>query len=147
VLEPEWKVLSGAEREEFVRLFGDRLLRAYLGVVRGLLPRDRPPTVRVVAEEIGADGRVALVRTIVPSKAGTEIRFDYVMTPAKADWLVRDVVVDGVSLIENYRAQMTQVLQASSYAELVARLQTGTLAAEGPTFVPRALPRGLTHTP
>jgi phospholipid transport system substrate-binding protein len=147
VLEPEWEALGVAEREEFIRLFGDRLLRAYLGVVRGLLLRDRPPTVRVVAEEIRADGRVALVRTIVPSKAGTEVRFDYFMTPAQADWLVHDVVVDGVSLIENYRAQLARVLQASSYAGLVARLRAGTLAAEGPSLVPRTPPRGLTPTP
>jgi phospholipid transport system substrate-binding protein len=124
VLEPEWSALSVVEREEFVRLFGDRLLRGYLSVVRGKLPRDRPPTVRLVGEEVGASGRTALVRTTIRAKDGADVPFDYVMTKAGANWLVHDVVVDGVSLIENYRAQVAHVLRASSYAGLVARLRS-----------------------
>jgi phospholipid transport system substrate-binding protein len=54
------------------------------------------------------------------------------MTKAGANWLVHDVVVDGVSLIENYRAQVAHVLRASSYAGLVARLRSGA-AAGGPS--------------
>ncbi len=59
---------------------------------------------------------------MIRAKDGTDVRFDYVMTKVGASWLVHDVVVDGVSLIENYRAQVAQVLRASSYAGLVARL-------------------------
>src|SRR2546425_13297485 len=35
VLEPEWSALSVVEREEFIQLFGDRLLWGYLSIVRG----------------------------------------------------------------------------------------------------------------
>jgi len=132
VLEPEWSALSVVEREEFIRLFGDRLLGGYLSLVRGKLPRDRPPAIRLVGEEVGAGGRVALVRTMIRAKDGADVRFDYVMTKAGANWLVHDVVVDGVSLIENYRAQIAQVLRTSSYAGLVARLRSGA-AAGGPS--------------
>jgi phospholipid transport system substrate-binding protein len=125
VLEPEWRTLSVIQREEFIRLFGDHLLWGYLSLVRGKLSRDRPPTIRLVAEETGAGGRVALVRTLIRSKDGADVRFDYVMSKAGASWLVQDVVVDGVSLIENYRAQVAQVLRGSSYAGLVARLRSG----------------------
>jgi ABC-type transporter MlaC component len=125
VLEPEWSALSVIEREEFTRLFGDRLLWGYLSIVRGKLPRDRPPAIRVVGEEVAAGGSVALVRTMVGAKDGTDVRFDYLMTKAGANWLVQDVVVDGVSLIENYRAQIAHVLRASSYAGLVDRLRPG----------------------
>ena len=132
VLEPEWSALSVVEREEFIRLFGDRLLWGYLSIVRGKLPGDRPPAIHLVGEEMGAGGRVALVRTKVQAKDGTDVRFDYVMTKVGASWLVHDVVVDGASLIENYRAQVAQVLRASSYAGLVARLRSGA-AAGGPS--------------
>ena len=132
VLEPEWSALSVVEREEFIRLFGDRLLWGYLSIVRGKLPRDRSPAIHLVGEEMGAGGRVALVRTMIRAKDGTDVRFDYVMTKVGANWLVHDVVVDGVSLIENYRAQVAQVLRASSYAGLVARLRSGA-AAGGPS--------------
>jgi phospholipid transport system substrate-binding protein len=125
VLGPEWNALSVVQREEFIRLFGDHLLWGYLSLVRGKLSRDRPPTIRLVAEEIGAGGRVALVRTMIRAKDGAEVRFDYVMSKAGAHWLVQDVVVDGVSLIENYRAQVAQVVRDSSYAGLVTRLRSG----------------------
>jgi ABC-type transporter MlaC component len=128
VLEPEWSALSVVEREEFTRLFGDRLLRGFLSIVRGKLPRDRPPTVRLVGEEVGASGRTALVRTTIRAKDGADVRFDYVMTKAGASWLVDDVAVDGVSLIENYRAQVAHVLRVSSYAGLVAQLRSGAAA-------------------
>jgi len=137
VLEPEWSALSVVEREEFIRLFGDRLLWGYLSIVRGKLPRDRPPTIRLVGEEVGAGGRVALVRTMIRAKDGADVRFDYVMTKAGANWLVHDVVVDGVSLIENYRAQVAYVLRASSYAGLVARLRSEA-AAGGPSSTRQA---------
>src|SRR2546430_2128858 len=77
VLEPEWRGLSVAQREEFTRLFGDHLLWGYLSLVRGKLSRDRPPAIRLVAEEIGAGGRVALVRTVIRDKEGADVRFDY----------------------------------------------------------------------
>jgi hypothetical protein len=38
-------------------------------------------------------------------------------------WLVRDIAIDGVSLITNYRAQFGRVIKASSYRDLVVRIQ------------------------
>src|SRR5438128_12681680 len=136
VLEPEWSALSVVERDQFIQLFGDRLLWGYLSIVRGKLPRDRPPAIRLVDEEVGAGGRVALVRTMVGAKDGTDVRFDYVMTKAGANWLVHDVVVDGVSLMENYRSWVAHVLRASSYAGLVARLRSEAAAGEPTPYPP-----------
>ena len=73
---------------------------------------------------------------MVGAKDGTDARFDYVMTKAGANWLVHDVVVDGVSLIENYRAQVAHVLRASSYAGLAARLRSEAAAGEPTPYPP-----------
>src|SRR5207249_11301346 len=48
-------------------------------------------------------------------------------------WKVRDVVVDGVSLVMNYRAQFARVLAVYPFAGLVARMQ-----AESPAEPPPA---------
>jgi phospholipid transport system substrate-binding protein len=146
VLEPEWSALSVVERDEFIQLFGDRLLWGYLSIVRGKLPRDRPPAIRLVGEDVGAGGHVALVRTMVEAKDGTDVRFDYVMMKGGANWLVHDVVVDGVSLIENYRAQVAHVLRASSYAGLVAGLRSEA-AAGGPSSTRQAESRSAEGRP
>jgi phospholipid transport system substrate-binding protein len=39
-------------------------------------------------------------------------------------WMVYDVVIEGVSLVSNYRSQFSQVIRESSYSALVQRLRT-----------------------
>jgi len=67
--------------------------------------------------------RGAIVRTEVQARYGSDMQLDYLMTRSGKGWLVRDVVMDGVSLVENYRAQFARILRTSSYADLVLRLQ------------------------
>jgi ABC-type transporter MlaC component len=73
---------------------------------------------------------------MIRARDGADVRFDYAMTKVGANWLVHDVVVDGVSLIENYRAQIAHVLRASSYAGLVARLRSEAAAGEPTPYPP-----------
>jgi phospholipid transport system substrate-binding protein len=42
----------------------------------------------------------------------------------KSRWVIYDVVIEGVSLVNNYRSQFTRVISESSYQDLVRRLQT-----------------------
>jgi phospholipid transport system substrate-binding protein len=118
----EWDNRTVAEREEFARMFTGVLEHAYLEVVRAWLPRDRPPAIRILGEDV-AEGRVTVIRTQIQVRDGSDVRLDYVMTNADGAWRVHDVVIDGVSLVENYRAQFAHILRTSSYADLAARLQ------------------------
>jgi phospholipid transport system substrate-binding protein len=122
-LGPDWDQRTGAEREEFTRMFTGVVEHAYLEIVQSRMPRDRPPVIRIVDEDISAE-RGAVVRTEVQARDGGDIRLDYLMTKSGTAWLVRDVVIDGVSLVENYRAQFGRILSTSSYADLVLRLRT-----------------------
>ncbi len=123
VLGPEWDRRTGAEREEFIRMFTGVVEHAYLEIVQSRLPGDQPPVIRVVGEDIIAK-RDAVVRTEVQARYGDDIQLGYLMTRSGKGWLVRDVVIDGVSLVENYRAQFARILRTSSYADLVRRLRT-----------------------
>jgi peptidoglycan-associated lipoprotein len=106
------------------------LERAYIDMVRAQLPRDRPPAIDVIAEDITGE-RTATVRTRVQAKDSRDVRIDYLMTRPDREWLVHDIVIDGVSLVENYRAQF------ASYAGLVERLLTMAGAGEPITAAPR----------
>jgi hypothetical protein len=68
-------------------------------------------------------GEEARVMTVVESRDGRKITVEYHMTERRGRWLVRDVVVDGVSTIENYRSQFKRLLRQGSYAALVAQLR------------------------
>ena len=90
-------------------------------MLRAQLPRDWLPAIRITSEEAnGEDG--AVVRTAVQARNGSAVRFDYMMTRSNAGWRVHDVVIDGVSLLGNYRAQFARILRTASYADL-ARLR------------------------
>ena len=64
------------------------------------------------------------MRTRLVTKQGTEIPVEYRMRLRDGKWLVYDVVIEGVSLIANYRAQFNKIITTSSYEELVKRMKT-----------------------
>jgi ABC-type transporter MlaC component len=121
-LGPEWDRRTSAERQDFARAFTGVLERAYLTIVQARLPRDRPPTIRVIGEERASERR-AVVRTRVRTREGDDAQLDYRMTRPDKTWLIGDVVIDGVSLVDNYRVQLARTRRRSSYAELVERLR------------------------
>src|SRR5438874_13777804 len=69
-------------------------------------------------------GDESRVMTVVESRDGRKILVEYRMYERRGRWLVRDVVVDGISTIDNYRAQFRRVLRQGSYAALIAQLRT-----------------------
>ena len=62
------------------------------------------------------DGRQAVVRTSVMGKDGRDVRMDFTMGRAGERWRVHDVVINGVSLVDNYRAQFARVLRTAPLA-------------------------------
>ena len=49
---------------------------------------------------------------------------NYRLLQASGTWKVYDVVIEGVSLVSNYRSQFSRIIHESGYAELVRRLKT-----------------------
>src|SRR5439155_12181517 len=121
-LGPAWEARTASERAELSSMLGAILSHAYLEVARARLPRDRPPELRVLAEDVTRDG-AATVRTSVHARDGSELRLDYMMGSAAGRWRVQDVVVDGISMVENYRAQFARIVRTSSYGDAVERLR------------------------
>jgi len=120
-LGPEWNARTPAERAEFVRLFADLLERSF---IVGIASRIRlADGLKVSYLEESVDGALATVRTAIVSKSGFELSFSYRMIERGDRWAVRDVVIDGVSLAANYRAQFVRVMQTSSYGELVRQIR------------------------
>jgi phospholipid transport system substrate-binding protein len=113
-----WQGRSAAEREEFVRLFGELLERTYIARI----DQYGGERVRYVAETI--DGETATVRGRVVTRQGTEIPVDARMLRKGDRWLMFDVSVENISMIANYRAQFDAIIRKTSYGELVQRLKT-----------------------
>ena len=113
-----WAARSQAEREEFVQLFGDLLERSYISKIE-LYGGEK---IRFVGETVEPDG--AIVRTRLVTRQDTEIPIDYRMHARGDKWLVYDVLIEGVSLISNYRTQFNKIITTSSYQELVKKMKS-----------------------
>jgi phospholipid transport system substrate-binding protein len=68
-------------------------------------------------------GRVE-VRTFVVTDKALEKRIDYRLKPVDGRWVMYDVIIEGVSLVKNYRTQFDEVLTHYSYEELVRMLSS-----------------------
>ena len=122
-LGPHWAVRSPAERDEFTLLFGHLLEQAYLNWVTSVIGGQR---IHVRYEDEATHDAAALVKTTIQAKDGRSVSFDYRMTMRHGRWTIRDVIVDRVSLIENYRAQFKHVLATASYSTLIASMRAKT---------------------
>jgi phospholipid transport system substrate-binding protein len=112
-----WQPRTPAEQAEFVRLFADLLERSYISKIE-LYGGEK---IAYLGDTI--DGDQAIVRTRIVTKSGTEVPVDYRMLKRGDRWLVYDVIIEGVSLVANYRTQFNKIIQTSSYAELVKKMK------------------------
>lgn len=128
----QWRQLNDAERKEFVELFQKLLSHSYLGKIEGYSGEQ----VRYLNERLG-EGYAEVRTKVVSSK--TEIPLDYRLLNTGGDWRVYDVVVDGVSLVNNYRGQFARILRSSSYADLVEQLRKKSAQISAPKVPPKGI--------
>ncbi len=112
----QWNQLSDKDKQEFVDLFRTLLTNTYADRVETYSGEG----VQYLNER--TEKEYAEVRTKVLS-GKTEIPMDYRLMNKSNDWHVYDVVVDGVSLVNNYRGQFSKILHTSSYSDLVDQLR------------------------
>ena len=113
-----WKDRTPQEREEFTRLFRDLLENAYAGKIEGYKGE------KILYRKESVDLPYAEVNTVIVTLQGDEIPVDYRVLKDGARWRIYDIVIEGVSLVNNYRSQFAGILQKSSYPELVRRLKS-----------------------
>lgn len=114
----QWGKLSSGQQSEFVNLFSDLLEASYSDKIEKYAQR-----VKIDYTGEILDGDYAEVRTVVV-KPNDRIPLNYRLLNAGGSWKVYDVVIEGVSLVSNYRSQFSRILHESSYTELVRRLRT-----------------------
>ena len=112
-----WTALGESEQKDFVEAFTQRLLIFYGRTVRS------SGNEKVVFTSEVQDGKQASVETKVISAPGEEVPIDYRLHDVSGQWKVYDVVIDHVSLVNNYRAQFERVIAKSSVKELLKKLQ------------------------
>ena len=119
-----WTDRTGAEREEFTRLFTDLISRTYIGKI----DRYAGESVTYVGERV--DGDEASVRSQVVTAKGSMIPVEYRLHRANDVWTAYDVFIENVSLVGTYRSQFDRIIKAESFASLLRRLREKGQVAE-----------------
>jgi len=113
-----WKGLLPQEQEEFVRLFTDVLTQSFVTIVE----RYSGENLAFLGEDVTEAYARVQSRTIPIQRAGISI--EYRLFERGSRWAVYDIVLEGVSLVSNYRSQFNSIIQTSSSAQLLQRMRT-----------------------
>ena len=108
-----WRRISPVEQQEFLRLFTQLLEESYVNNIESY-HGDKILYGRETQEQEYAEVDSKLI-----TKRGEEIAVNYKLHKIDGDWMVYDVVIENISLVNNYRAQFTRLLAKSSFAELL----------------------------
>lgn len=122
-LAADWTPLTVVQRAEFVEIFKSFLSDRYAEKIEDYGGEE----VLYLSERI--EGTYAEVRTELHSSK-VEIPMDYRLFLKEGRWHAYDTIVDGVSLVKNYRSQFQKIIRESSYEELVKKLRERTLTGE-----------------
>jgi phospholipid transport system substrate-binding protein len=111
-----WKNLSADEKQEFVGLFAALLS----DLVANKLNQYTDEQVKFLDER--HDGAYAEVRSRLRGSK-MDMTLSYRLVNGSGEWRMYDVLMDGISMVGNYRVQFTKIIEKSSYADLVEQLR------------------------
>lgn len=118
-----WAELPETDRREFVELFV-QLLRDNFA---GRISEHSAAAVSYLGEQ--QEAHFAEVKTHLKNpKVDTQV--DFRLFLQSEEWLVYDVVVDGASIVSNYRAQFTSIIRDVSYIGLVKKMKQNAVAVK-----------------
>jgi len=112
-----WNVRTAAEKKQFAELFATLLENSYAAKIESYNNEKI-----VYIKEID-EGDYAEVKSKVVTAARDEFTLDYRLFKQNGKWMVYDVIIEGVSLVSNYRSQFNKIITNNGYDKLVRKLQ------------------------
>ena len=121
-----WKDQSPAKQKEFVALFKRLLFNTYVDRVETYTGSNE----QVVYDQEKIEGDYAVVNTRILGYKNRDVQVDYRLRKGSKDWKVYDVIVEGISLVNNYRQQFNSILANGSFDSLLKLLKDKVAAQE-----------------
>lgn len=113
-----WNVRSAAEKKQFSDLFATLLENSYAGKIESYNNE------KIIYIKDTVEDNYAEVKSKVVTAARDEFTLDYRLFKQDGKWMVYDVIIEGVSLVSNYRSQFNKIITANGYDKLVKKLQS-----------------------
>jgi phospholipid transport system substrate-binding protein len=119
-----WQRGSAEEQQQFVKLFTDLLERSYADQIESYDGE------KIVYGREAVRENQAEVDTKILTRRSEEISVNYKLQNSRGEWKVYDVVIENISLVNNYRSQFNRILANASFSDLLQRLQSKAVDAK-----------------
>jgi phospholipid transport system substrate-binding protein len=117
-LATNWKKASTEQKQEFVTLFSQLIENTYIGRVEAYTDEK----VDYPGEKV--KGKKAVVKTLILT-ASADIPINYKVYQKKdGEWWVYDVIIEGISLISNYRSSYQDIVSKEGLDGLLAKMRS-----------------------
>jgi phospholipid transport system substrate-binding protein len=113
-LGPHWDALTPEQRSKFLSLFSPLTNRALVATI------EHNVSVTYLSETISGREATVVATPKAPGVEGAVERIEYRLSEEYGHWRIHDVVVDGVSLVDGYRAQFDRLLRRGTFEDLLA---------------------------
>lgn len=120
VLAKHWRSADVGQRERFIEAFYQALLRRYAD---GLLEFDQE-RVKVLPFRGDLTKKRTKIRSTVELDDGSTVSVDYELVKRDSGWLLFNVVIEGISYVRNYRAELDSEIRGSSLNAVIERLES-----------------------
>ena len=112
-----WRGRTPEEQQDFVKTFSAILEKSYADKIESYNGE------KIAYKSELLDKDYAEVDTKVVTKKGEEFAINYKLHLVSGVWKVYDLVIENISLVNNYRSQFSRILSTSSYGELMRRMK------------------------
>ena len=120
-----WKGRTPEEKREFIEVFKELLENSYASKIEGYKGE------KIAYGQEVQDLPYAEVRTKIVTTRGEQYDVNYRVIKNGDEWRIYDIVIEGVSLVNNYRSQFTEMLSRYSFSEMMERLRKTAKAVSG----------------
>ena len=118
VLGKHWRTASPEQKEAFKKQFRDLLIRTYASA----LSKYQNQTIEFKPMRMQPGDKEVTVRSEILQPGGQPIAVDYSLEKTAESWKVYDIVIEGVSLVTNYRGQFSEEVKRSGLDGLIQKL-------------------------
>ena len=117
VLARNWEKFSATQKADFIDAFKKHLSATY----RDTLNTFRDETIEIASSRAEKNGDVTVMTLVKGSTGDTKV--DYRLRTSDAGWRGIDVIIEGVSLVQNFRSQAQEIVSAEGPDGLIKKLR------------------------
>ena len=118
VLGKNWLKATPVQQDAFKKEFRTLLMRTYAIA----LTKFKNQTIDYKPLRLQAGDTTATVKTLINQPSGPPVAVDYTLSKTDDAWKVYDIVIEGVSLVTNYRSQFSQEIRQNGIDSLIQKL-------------------------